>query len=162
MLDAAGILMNNYQIVAAHMQSPTIKDAATNMTTTAISPTVTSACPSSFDGPTTSAAAAAAAAMASNNPKASEVIATSLSPELQQPEPSAPVETSLLDKHNEVTIEDLGGEENELDFTNSTLATATAGSTSTIIATDNSELSELRKRRLKFLEERNKSTSSAD
>ncbi|XP_062122694.1 LOW QUALITY PROTEIN: E3 ubiquitin-protein ligase HRD1 [Drosophila sulfurigaster albostrigata] len=62
--------------------------------------------------------------------------------------------TATNSKTEQVTIEDLGAEEDDLP--------STEAASLDVETEDSSELSELRKRRLKFLEERNKSPNSSD
>ncbi|XP_034485735.1 E3 ubiquitin-protein ligase HRD1 [Drosophila innubila] len=152
MLDSANILMQQYQGLMARLPPPTpaavtplataaaaegaaTKEPATTTPTTESSSTA-------YDKPSTSRAAAAAVAVSQAMPQEAHQISVSK---------SAP----LTNVAETVTIEDLGAEEDDL------LPSTDAASLDVEIE-DNSELSELRKRRLKFLEERNKSPTSSD
>lgn len=149
MVDSANILMQQYQGIIARLPppiqvlTPVPETAAENVPN--IVPVATAAAeaplaepvpavssPTSCDKPSTSRAAAAVAA----GDKQQVSVAS-----------SNPVS-------EKVTIEDLGAEEDVVLSTN-----AACGD---VDNEDSSELSELRKRRLKFLEERNKSPTSSD
>ena len=155
MLDAAGILMNNYQIVSSRVQATQPQAPAASTTTFA----TTSAAAEAFLEPSTSAAAAS-----KSSPAKEPTIAATVEPTI------APTAAAVLNKHNEVTIEDLGGEEPDYSSNNTPANDAgSSQSNSTLIThitttsdVETNELSELRKRRLKFLEEKNKPSSSGD
>lgn len=159
MLDSASILMQQYQGIMARLPQPTAAAPSTQASGTSagsvaaevpnISTTATvNIQPSSYDNPSTSreAAAAASAAVASNaeaRPKAQET---------QQKDVAKPApHVNVTEK---VTIEDLGAEEDDINSTHT--------ASMQLEFEDNSELSELRKRRLKFLEEHNKSSTGGD
>lgn len=161
MINAAGILMNNYQIITARLQPPvplpTETVASSNNT---INSTVTN------DGPSTSAAAVAALAESQSNASGVGKVASIATPKIL-------TESSIhrrLQNHDNVTIEDIGGEEHEYGVTQSGNAAPVSASVSvhtpgieictndkttsiTAEQPENAELSELRKRRLKFLED---------
>ncbi|XP_034114462.1 E3 ubiquitin-protein ligase HRD1 [Drosophila albomicans] len=142
MLDSASILMQQYQGLMARLPPPTIPlptaagTAAATATTAADVPTVeptAAAAASVYDTAASTSRAAAAAA---------EATAQQISV------------TATNSKTEQVTIEDLGAEEDDLP--------STEAASLDVETEDSSELSELRKRRLKFLEERNKSPNSSD
>ncbi|XP_060647278.1 E3 ubiquitin-protein ligase HRD1 [Drosophila nasuta] len=141
MLDSASILMQQYQGLMARLPPPTIPlptagTAAATATTAADVPTVeptAAATASVYDTAASTSRAAAAAA---------EATAQQISV------------TATNSKTEQVTIEDLGAEEDDLP--------STEAASLDVETEDSSELSELRKRRLKFLEERNKSPNSSD
>ncbi|XP_011191264.2 E3 ubiquitin-protein ligase HRD1 [Zeugodacus cucurbitae] len=163
MLNAAGILMNNYQIITARLQ-PTVP--LPTETATSSKNTTNATVNNTNDGPSTSAAAAAALAESQSH-------ASRVSNAEAIAKPTILTENSThpsLQKYGDVTIEDLGGEEHEYRVTHSAdaspvLASSAVHTTEFEISTDdkttnitaeqpeNAELSELRKRRLKFLEE---------
>jgi len=159
MLDSASILMQQYQGLMARLPTPpTIPTVAPPAAATASaedaaiiepsSTTITSTTPVSsptvYDKPSTSRAAAAAAVATTTQAKPQEAHQISVSK-------SKP----LTNVAETVTIEDLGAEE-DADLP------STSAACLDVEMEDNSELSELRKRRLKFLEERNKSPTSSD
>lgn len=153
--------MNNYQIITARLQPPvplpTETVASSNNT---INSTVTN------DGPSTSAAAVAALAESQSNASGVGKVASIATPKIL-------TESSIhrrLQNHDNVTIEDIGGEEHEYGVTQSGNAAPVSASVSvhtpgieictndkttsiTAEQPENAELSELRKRRLKFLED---------
>lgn len=154
MLDSASILMQQYQGIMARLPQPTAAAQCTQSSETSATSVaadvpniVTSASVSSqpavYDNPSTSreAAAAATAAEAKPNPQ-----------ETQQKEFAKT--TPLANVTEKVTIEDLGAEEEDVKSTHT--------ESMQLEFEDNSELSELRKRRLKFLEEHNKSSTGGD
>lgn len=165
MLDAANILMNNYQIVAARTQTLNPTPSATRpagateavsanalSTSATVSATVSGKTNNDTNNkeelPTTSAAAAAA--LLKTSPKAEVTDNTT-------------IDTSVA-KHNQVTIEDLGGEDHiDAPASTSSLQSATDVTSTTTPATTidstSEHMNELRKRRLKFLEERNKTST---
>ncbi|XP_017474352.1 PREDICTED: E3 ubiquitin-protein ligase HRD1 isoform X3 [Rhagoletis zephyria] len=183
MLNAAGVLMNNYQIISARLPSvqpppPTAATSAAsnseNDTSSAPGSIASSSLTNLSDGPSTSAAAVAALAAthSKTEPKISSANDASLTAVALDKTSQPP-----LQKHNDVTIEDIGGEEHDYSVTQRTASASTAASSSahtpsvdiraddkgTAISTEqpeNAELSELRKRRLKFLEELKKSPAS--
>ncbi|XP_030369482.1 E3 ubiquitin-protein ligase HRD1 [Scaptodrosophila lebanonensis] len=162
MLDSAGILMNQYQGLVARLPPTTVSTSATETTTSAtsladVASTTTLASTTSpvssavYDKPSTStAAAAAAAAFAAKTQEAHQI--KSVAPTIA----ATVTSTSVTDK---ITIEDLGADEDDVP---TVAATDTIAATADAENEDSSELSELRKRRLKFLEERNKSPDSAE
>ncbi|XP_065355076.1 E3 ubiquitin-protein ligase HRD1 [Calliphora vicina] len=178
MLDAANILMNNYQIVAARTQNlnPTPAAAARPAATAEAASSNTPA--STVEQPSTSAAAAAATASATDTAtptaetaKTEELPTTSAAAALlKTSSPKAEVAntittTSTTDtpvaKHNQVTIEDLGGEDHIYveNSTSTTTAPTTSSAPTSSIDSTAEHMNELRKRRLKFLEERNKTST---
>lgn len=166
MIDATNILMNNYQIVAARTQpfnpTPVIPKPTTIEATSSNNPAATSA-----ELPSTSAAAAAAATVTStvtdetNDTKIEELPSTSAAALIKPPE-KVDVTTASTEipvaKHNQVTIEDLGGEDH-IDIQPSTSSSTSAISPTAAIDNTAEHMNELRKRRLKFLEERNKTST---
>ncbi|KAH8284101.1 hypothetical protein KR054_010385 [Drosophila jambulina] len=139
MLDSAGIMMSQYQSLAASLQlnavpATTTAAAAAAAAAGAAAPS-SDVAPGSYDKPSTSAMARA-----------------QLEEEAHQKSPTATVE--------KVTIEDLGADEDDVPST--ATETVSLVSTSEADFDENSELGELRKRRLKFLEERNKSSTAAE
>ncbi|XP_053966517.1 E3 ubiquitin-protein ligase HRD1 [Anastrepha ludens] len=183
MLNAAGILMSNYQTISARLQPVVPPPAAApapsnteNSASTSPGSIISNAPTNLSDGPSTSAAAVAAlaATQSSAGPKPSGGNDTSsIAKETAFTEKAS---QPLLQKHNDVTIEDIGGEEHDYSATQSDDASPKPASlsaqtpsvdirpdekcTATTEQPENTELSELRKRRLKFLEELNKSTAS--
>lgn len=159
MLDSASILMQQYQGIMARLPQPSTAAQGTqasgtsagsgaadvpNIVTTA---TVISQ-PTGYDNPSTSREAAAAASAA----VASDAAAKPKEQEAQQKDVVKPTpQANLTEK---VTIEDLGAEEDDINSTHT--------ASLQLEFEDNSELSELRKRRLKFLEEHNKSSTGGD
>lgn len=151
MLDSASILMQQYQGIMARLPQPTAAAQASETSATSVAADVpnivTSASVSNqsavYDNPSTSreAAAVATAAEAKPNPQ-----------ETQQKELAKT--TPLVNVTEKVTIEDLGAEEEDVKSTHT--------ASMQLEFEDNSELSELRKRRLKFLEEHNKSSTGGD
>jgi len=154
MLDSASILMQQYQGLMARLPPPTpaavtplataaaaAAEGAATVEPAATTPTTESSS-TAYDKPSTSRAAAAAVAVNQAMPQEAHQISVSKS-------------VPLTNVAETVTIEDLGAEEDDL------LPSTDAASLDVEIE-DNSELSELRKRRLKFLEERNKSPTSSD
>ncbi|KAH8312213.1 hypothetical protein KR044_009804 [Drosophila immigrans] len=151
MLDSASILMQQYQGLMARLPPPTIpittppttsQQAASATTTPAAD--VASVEPTAYDTAASTSRAAAAGAASPAKP-------TQLEATLQSSDaPSAAASC----KSEQVTIEDLGAEEDDLP--------STEAASLDVETEDSSELSELRKRRLKFLEERNKSPNSSD
>lgn len=155
MLDAAGILMNNYQIISSrtHTTQPIINENNKSNTSSSLnaeastSAQANSSSVSNIKDPTIEKSA-------DDKTKTSSAVSnTSISAD--------------VNKQNQVTIEDLGGEEH--DYNKSTGNLPSTSSNSTLITpvsdtTDgsSSDLIEVRKRRLKFLEEKNKSTTSSD
>lgn len=155
--------MNNYQIITARLQTtapfPTETVAFSNNTTnTTLNNT--------NEEPSTSAAAVAALAESQLHvPGTSNVASVAKSTVFTESSSHPP-----LQKHGDVTIEDIGGEEHEYGVTQSSGATQVSASSSvhtpgiekctddkttsiTAEQPENAELSELRKRRLKFLKE---------
>lgn len=164
MLDAANVLMNNYQLVAARTQSlnPTAATARPAPTETAppnepstldpaaasnISATSTA---ETDDIPSTSATLVAAASAATSLDSAKAEVS-------ETAKQNHTAETPVA-KHNQVTIEDLGGEDH-IDVQTPTTSTAATASLTTSIDHTSDHINELRKRRLKFLEEHNKTTT---
>ncbi|KAM8706326.1 hypothetical protein ACLKA7_010580 [Drosophila subpalustris] len=153
MLDSASILMQQYQGLMARLPPPalpsvtplapaaTTEEAASIEPVTATTTTTESSSTTVYDKPSTSRAAAAA-------------VAATTQAKPQEAQTSVSKSATLTSNAETVTIEDLGAEEDDLPSTD-------AASLDVEIE-DNSELSELRKRRLKFLEERNKSPTSTD
>ncbi|XP_067634311.1 E3 ubiquitin-protein ligase HRD1 isoform X2 [Eurosta solidaginis] len=153
MLNAAGILMNNYQIITARLQTMGGATTAPNTENTVPRSTTNTDTINMGDGPSTSASAAAALAAKQATSAGSQ-------------------------NHDDVAIEDIGGE--EYDYSKIKSKSAASLSTASPILhppninissndkdnfitseqPENAELSELRKRRLKFLEELNKSAAS--
>ncbi|XP_075145928.1 septin interacting protein 3 [Haematobia irritans] len=154
MLDAANVLMTNYQLVAPRSISANAPNTGTTADATTISNNTSSEVPStsginsntdkspnevvnieskSPELPSTSSAAAAAAGIS-----IPQQTATTKQEETKEETPVA--------KHNQVTIEDLGGEDDDV-----------ASPTTSSDATETT-LAALRKRRLKFLEEHKTST----
>ncbi|CAD6996452.1 E3 ubiquitin-protein ligase HRD1 isoform X2 [Ceratitis capitata] len=147
MLNAAGILMNNYQIITARLQPLPSVEVTTNSngTTSNIN-----------DGPSTSAAAQAA--LAANQSQGGK-----------DNDSSSAVRKNI----------DIGGEEHDYSVIQtgsyvaptsssspvltpkSDIITETTSATVTAEQPENAELSEIRKRRLKFLEELSKSTAQS-
>lgn len=159
MLDAANILMNNYQIVAARTQPLNPSTFLPKPTTATTEATSTIPPANSADITSTSATATVSSAnTASINDTKQEDLPSTSAAALQktQTQVKAEVTTTTITtteipvaKHNQVTIEDLGGE----DHIDLQPPTSTIDSTS-------EHMNELRKRRLKFLEERNKPSST--
>lgn len=151
MLDAAGILMNNYQIVSSRTlaSQPIINE--TNK------PNVNFTTEASTSAQAKSLSAPIIKEPTKEKPAADDKVNISAS--------SIGALSADVNNQNEVTIEDLGGEEH--DYNKSTGNLPSTSSNSTIIThvsdpTDgmSNDIIEVRKRRLKFLEEKNKSTSS--
>lgn len=157
MLDAANVLMQNYQIVAPR-SVPISTPAATSTSATSTTskpddvanPTtskVTTTESKTDELPSTSSAAAAVAAAAATLAAASQK---------EMPIKAEESKEIPVAKHNQVTIEDLGGEEDDhIDGPEK----ATIASTSKEVDSTAEQINELRKRRLKFLEERNKTST---
>ncbi|EDW99262.1 E3 ubiquitin-protein ligase HRD1 [Drosophila yakuba] len=129
MLDSAGIMMSQYQSLAARLQltAATPASAANG-----------SAGSSVYDMPSTSATAMA-------QMEAHQVTPTAAT---SAPSPTMPIE--------KVTIEDLGADADEDDIPSTATEAVSIPNSDADFEENSSELGELRKRRLKFLEERNK------
>ncbi|XP_037946177.1 E3 ubiquitin-protein ligase HRD1-like [Teleopsis dalmanni] len=153
LIDAAGVLMNNYQIAAATCRQGAPERNFENVTditlasTQMISPVVNDELPSTSGA--TTAAAAIAASFASRVEHLNSTVGSTL------------VSTSIENSGSNVTIEDLDGEENDFNIISSE-----STPTSTILNTENhtiAELNELRKKRiLKFLQEGNQPNTSTE
>lgn len=181
MLDAVTVLMNNYQIVSARSKpliNPTVGQTGATTTSNAnpssgekVTPSTSSTgaaqststkvdATKTEELPTTSAAAAAASKIstAPNTEVTTTVNAASSTPAtLSTTETTT---TTAVAKHNQVTIEDLGGEDH-IDVQDSVTSAPSSSTTSptTLIDSTAEHINELRKRRLKFLEERNKTST---
>ncbi|XP_043651803.1 E3 ubiquitin-protein ligase HRD1 [Drosophila teissieri] len=130
MLDSAGIMMSQYQSLAARLQ----------LTAATPAPAANGSAGSSvYDMPSTSATAMA-------QMEAHQVTPTAAA---SAPSPTMPVE--------KVTIEDLGADADEDDIPSTATEAVSIPNSDADFEENSSELGELRKRRLKFLEERNKS-----
>lgn len=168
MLDAANVLMNNYQIVAA--RTPPVN------VTAAPAATIIPPAPSQSEEskPTTSATkedkpstSAEATAKSISEIKTDDMPSTSTAAaallNTKSPTTTTTTEQSLdipVAKHNEVTIEDLGGEEHIDTVTAASASAATSNIDASTLGDSTAEhINELRKRRLKFLEERNKTSA---
>lgn len=136
MLDSAGAMMTQYQNLAARLQLSVAPQIS--VTSGANSNREPASGPAVYDKPSTSATARAQLETHQIN--------------------STPVAT--VAGAEKVTIEDLGADEDDEPST-ATEAVSLAISDADIDE-NSSELSELRKRRLKFLEERNKSSSGSE
>lgn len=167
MLDAANVLMNNYQIVAA--RTPPV-----NVTAAPAATIIPPAPPQSEESkPTTSATkedkpstSTEATAKYISEIKTDDMPSTSTAAAalLNTKSPTTTTTEQSLDipvaKHNEVTIEDLGGEEHIDTVTAASASAATSNIDASTLGDSTAEhINELRKRRLKFLEERNKTSA---
>uniref|UniRef100_B3P502 RING-type E3 ubiquitin transferase n=1 Tax=Drosophila erecta TaxID=7220 RepID=B3P502_DROER len=133
MLDSAGIMMSQYQSLAARLQLTAATPA---------SATNGSAGSSVYDMPSTSATAMAQLEAHQVTPTAAASAAS----------PTMPTE--------KVTIEDLGADADEDDIPSTANEAVSIPNSDADFEENSSELGELRKRRLKFLEERNKSVAA--
>nr|XP_044248581.1 E3 ubiquitin-protein ligase HRD1 [Drosophila takahashii] len=131
MLDSAGIMMSQYQSLASRLQLTAVPPAGAN-------PPSADAAAGSYDKPSTSASAMAQL-------EAHQVTPTTAA------NPPLPAE--------KVTIEDLGADADEDDVPSTATEAVSLPSSDADFEENSSELGELRKRRLKFLEERNKFSS---
>ncbi|XP_033162076.1 E3 ubiquitin-protein ligase HRD1 [Drosophila mauritiana] len=135
MLDSAGIMMSEYQSLAARLQLTAVTpDTAVNG----------SADSSVYDMPSTSATAMAKLEAHQVTPTAAASAAS----------PTMPTE--------KVTIEDLGADADEDDIPSTATEAVSIPNSDADFEEHSSELGELRKRRLKFLEERNKSAATTE
>lgn len=137
MLDSAGVMMTQYQNLAARLQLSVAPQIPVNSGANS-SREQAAAGPAVYDKPTTSATARAQLETHQIN--------------------STPVAT--VAGAEKVTIEDLGADED--DEPSTATETVSLAISDADIDENSSELSELRKRRLKFLEERNKSSSGSE
>ncbi|KAH8232397.1 hypothetical protein KR032_005656 [Drosophila birchii] len=143
MLDSAGIMMSQYQSLAASLQLNAVPATTTAAAPPAPSSDVAPGSTAAYDKPSTSAMARA---------------------QLEEEEAAAahqinpPATATTVEK---VTIEDLGADEDDVPST-ATEAVSLVSTSEADFDENSSELGELRKRRLKFLEERNKSSTSAE
>lgn len=156
MLDSASILMQQYQGIMARLPQPTAAAQCTQASGTSATSVVAdvpnivtsatvSSQPAVYDNPSTSREAAAAAVATAAEAK----------PNPQETQQKEVAKTSpLANVAEKVTIEDLGAEEEDVKSAHT--------ASMQLEFEDNSELSELRKRRLKFLEEHNKSSTGGD
>lgn len=153
MLDAANVLMTNYQLVAPRTPVTLPNPTPTPATATAVPTTQTS---DESKTTTTTTAATSSDTTAKVEKEAEELPTTSSAAALNKTpiKTEEPTEEFPVAKHNQVTIEDLGGEEDQVPTMSSALPAATTGIDSTA-----EHINELRKRRLKFLEERNKTST---
>ncbi|XP_017122745.1 E3 ubiquitin-protein ligase HRD1 [Drosophila elegans] len=130
MLDSAGVMMSQYQTLASRLQL------------TAVPPPASAAAPSLVEG-------AAAGSVVYDKPSTSASAMAQL--EAHQVTPTAGVPPLPAEK---VTIEDLGADEDDVPST--VTEAASLPNSDADFEENSSELGELRKRRLKFLEERNR------
>eukprot|EP00099_Drosophila_melanogaster_P010381 NP_001263152.1 septin interacting protein 3, isoform B [Drosophila melanogaster] len=133
MLDSAGIMMSQYQSLSARLQLTAVTPA------TAVNGSADS---SVYDMPSTSATAMAQLETHQVTPTAAASSAS----------PTMPAE--------KVTIEDLGADADEDDIPSTATEAVSIPNSDADFEENSSELGELRKRRLKFLEERNKSAAT--
>uniref|UniRef100_A0A1A9VMC0 RING-type E3 ubiquitin transferase n=1 Tax=Glossina austeni TaxID=7395 RepID=A0A1A9VMC0_GLOAU len=171
MLDAAGILMNNYQIVASRAQmtdadkTKSNTEANTNAATSNEKPSTSSTATRETSATAKTAKTPANALKNSEDLHLKTASVETIVEELQTHPSSSnlsTINTNSETKHNQVTIEDLGGEE-QLDYNNPSTSASSASSSGQTTAADSGtaeHINELRKRRLKFLEERNKTAST--
>lgn len=169
MLDAAGILMNNYQIVASRAQmsdadkTKSNTEANTNTATSNEKPSTSSTATRETSATAKTAKTPANVLKNSEDLHLKTASVETIVEELQTHPSSSnlsTINTNSETKHNQVTIEDLGGEE-QLDYNNpSTSASSSLSSGTTADSGTAEHINELRKRRLKFLEERNKTAST--
>ncbi|XP_017073368.1 E3 ubiquitin-protein ligase HRD1 isoform X2 [Drosophila eugracilis] len=138
MLDSAGIMMSQYQSLAARLQLTPAQPATTAALSVPVSNAGENAGSGVYDKPSTSATAMAQL-------------------EAHQVTPNAATAMDAPLPAEKVTIEDLGADAEEDDVPSTTTEAVSLPNSDNVIEEDSSELGELRKRRLrKFLEERNK------
>ncbi|KAH8382271.1 hypothetical protein KR009_002592 [Drosophila setifemur] len=145
MLDSAGIMMSQYQSLASRLPLPAVPTSSPAAAAATSSPesTIPVAGSAVYDQPSTSATAMA-----------------QLEAHQITPTAGAAVVVAAAEK---VTIEDLGADEEEEGTSSQEVTETVSLATSDADIDENStELSELRKRRLKFLEERNLSSSGSE
>ncbi|XP_017057257.1 E3 ubiquitin-protein ligase HRD1 [Drosophila ficusphila] len=137
MLDSAAIMMSQYQSLASRLQLTSVPPVPSAAGSATAPPNVHGASGSSvYDKPSTSAKAMAQLEAHQLHPAGADAL---------------PVE--------KVTIEDLGADADEDDVPSTATEAVSLPSSDADFEENSSELGELRKRRLKFLEERNKSAS---
>ncbi|XP_030243793.1 E3 ubiquitin-protein ligase HRD1 isoform X2 [Drosophila navojoa] len=156
MVDSANILMQQYQGIIARLPPP-MQVVPPNPDATAAAAPAQSGAAASAASPLPRAAAADPAAASTpvcDKPSTSRAATTEAKPHEGQVN-SVAISSPVANASEKVTIEDLGAEED--------INPSTDAASVDVDSEDSSELSELRKRRLKFLEERNKSpTATSD
>uniref|UniRef100_A0A1A9WRM9 RING-type E3 ubiquitin transferase n=1 Tax=Glossina brevipalpis TaxID=37001 RepID=A0A1A9WRM9_9MUSC len=188
-IEEPGILMNNYQIVASRSQLSSDSDKTkSNTETNTTNGTISTEKPSTSSIVTRKTNVNAKSTTINKTPEkisknsedlhlqtAAAAAAAADEEGLQQNHstsstnsPTINTTTSNETKHNQVTIEDLGGEE-LLDYNPSTSSSSSSSSSTkqqSVTATDSGgtaeHINELRKRRLKFLAERTKTSTSTE
>lgn len=148
MVDSANILMQQYQGIIARLPPPMQVVPPNPDATAAAAPTPSGAAGAAAADPVS------ASAPVCDKPSTSRAATTEAKPHEGQVN-SVAISSPVANASEKVTIEDLGAEED--------LNPSTDAGSVDVDSEDSSELSELRKRRLKFLEERNKSpTATSD
>lgn len=160
MVDSANILMQQYQGIISRLPPMPMQVVPPNPDTTAQRvPVATDATDAAAAAPAPPGAAAAAvpasaSAPVCDKPSTSKAAKSEAKPHEGQVN-SVAISSPVANASEKVTIEDLGAEED--------INPSTDSASVDVDSEESSELSELRKRRLKFLEERNKSpTTTSD
>ncbi|XP_016949054.1 E3 ubiquitin-protein ligase HRD1 [Drosophila biarmipes] len=141
MLDSAGIMMSQYQSLASRLQLSAVPPA--------------SAAAGSAPGPANADGAAGSSVY--DKPSTSATAMAQLEAHQVTPTTSAAAVAPL--PAEKVTIEDLGADADEDDVPSTATEAVSLPNSDADFEENSSELGELRKRRLKFLEERNKFTN---
>ncbi|XP_030573226.1 E3 ubiquitin-protein ligase HRD1 [Drosophila novamexicana] len=149
MVDSANILMQQYQGIIARLPPPIQVLPPVPETAAENVPNIVPVATAAAEAPSAEPVPAVSSPTSCDKPSTSRAAAAVAAEDKQQVSVASSNPVS-----EKVTIEDLGAEEDVVLSTN-----AACGD---VDNEDSSELSELRKRRLKFLEERNKSPTSSD
>ncbi|EDV90554.1 E3 ubiquitin-protein ligase HRD1 [Drosophila grimshawi] len=147
MVDSANLLMQQYQLLVARLPPPATTTATTTTLPAAVAAAavpVNSSPNPVYDEPSTSRAAAAKVEQTTHHQLSAAAVAAA---------PSSVVS-------DQVTIEDLGAEDDDDVDVDVDVMPSTADNCVNVDNEESTELSELRKRRLKFLEERNNSPTT--